>query len=147
PAATAAWLHAARGRPDLSAACVRAKRFLARAAAAPGTGIPGVVPTVWPYRYFELGFGLYALLLADLLQHPDLRDVVQPHLDELAHALPPTGISFSEFFAADGDDTACATTVLSAAGLQPDLAILMQFQVGDQFCTYPQELQPSLTAT
>jgi hypothetical protein len=61
--------------------------------------------------------------------------------------LAPNGIGYSEFFAADGDDTACVTALLGAAGYRPSPAIVLRFQAGDQFCTYPHELQPSLTAT
>src|SRR5262249_61914340 len=67
-AATAAWLYAANSRPDLADARASARRFLEQAAAATGTGIPGVVPGVWPISRFEQVFGLYILLTADLLE-------------------------------------------------------------------------------
>ena len=147
PAATAAWLHAAAGRTDLAAAREAAQRYLAQAAAATGKGIPGVVPTVWPIARFENLFGLYSLLIAGLLEHPTLEDVVQPQIHDLACALRPTGFSWSDFFIPDGDDTAAGIAVLSAAGHQVDLAVLRHFENDSHFSTYSSELQPSLTTT
>jgi hypothetical protein len=120
---------------------------LQQAAAATGTGIPGVMPTVWPIARFEVLFGMYALLIAGLLDHPALSDVVQPHLDEIRASLTSAGFSFSDHFAADGDDTAAALAVLSARGEKVDLSVLRYFEHDDHYCTWRQELQPSLSAT
>lgn len=147
PAATAAWLHAAAGRTDLADVSETAQRYLAQAAAATGENIPGVVPTVWPFTRFENLFGLYSLLTAGLLEHPTLKDVVQPQLNDLACTLRPTGFSWSDFFIPDGDDTAAGIAVLSAARQQVDLAVLKHFENNGHFSTYPSELQPSLSTT
>ncbi|HJZ46488.1 MAG TPA: prenyltransferase/squalene oxidase repeat-containing protein, partial [Roseiflexaceae bacterium] len=144
-AATAAWLYAANSRPDLADARASARRFLEQAAAATGTGIPGVVPGVWPISRFEQVFGLYILLTADLLEHSGLRDVVHAQIDDLAQAMRPAGIGFSDFFVPDGDDTAAALAVLQTAGHKVDLHSLQRFAEGDHFCAFPGELQPSVS--
>lgn len=144
-AATAAWLHAAGTRPDLADERACARRFLERAAAATGAGIAGVVPGVWPIPRFEQVFGLYMLLVAGLLDAPELRDVIQPQIENLALAMRPSGIGFSDFFVPDGDDTAAALAVLHAAGRSAELGALQRFADGDHFCAFPGELQPSLS--
>lgn len=147
PAATAAWIHAATGREDLCAARSAAQAFLVRAAAATGVGIPGVVPTVWPITRFEQPNALYALLLGNILDHPALADVVQPQLDDLAHALTPKGVGFSDYFAPDGDDTVVTLAVLRATGRPADASIIELFAGGDHYCAYQGELQPSISVT
>jgi len=147
PAATAAWLHRANRRTDLADACAVAKRYLAQAAVSTTLGIPGIVPTAWPINGFELGYGLYVLLIAGLLDHPTLQDVVQPQIQNLVRALRPTGFGWNEFFSPDGDDTAVAIAVLRTTNHQVDLAILRQFENEQHFCTYPGELHPSLITT
>lgn len=147
PAATAAWLHAAAGRTELADVREAAQPYLAQAAAATGEGIPGVVPTVWPITRFEQSFCLYILLIAGLLEHPQLQAIVQTQVNNLADALRPGGLSMSDFFIPDGDDTAAGIAVLRAAGHQVDLAILRQFENEDYFCAYPGELQPSISLT
>jgi hypothetical protein len=144
-AATAAWLHAASTRPDLADARASARRFLEQAAAATGTGIPGVVPGVWPIPRFEQVFGLYVLLIAGLLDTPELRDVISSQVDDLARAMRPSGIGFSDFFVPDGDDTAAALAVLRATGGPADLGALDRFAHSDHFCAFPGELHPSLS--
>lgn len=147
PAATAAWLHIVDRHTDLADVCEAAQRYLVQAAVSTSLGIPGVVPTAWPITGFEQAYGLYALLIAGLLDHPTLQDVVQPQIHDLARALRPTGLGWSEFFSPDGDDTAVAVAVLRAAEHQVDIAILKRFENNDHFCTYSGELQPSLIAT
>ncbi len=147
PAATAAWLNAATERTDLAEVREAAQRYLVQAAAATGEDIPGVVPTVWPITRFEQAFVLYILLIAGLLEHPQLQDVVPAQVNNLASALQPSGLGMSDFFIPDGDDTAAGIAVLTAAGHQVDLAILRQFENGDHFTTFPGELQPSLSTT
>src|SRR5206468_11903416 len=112
PAATAAWLHAAAGHADLADACATARRYLTQAAAATGMDIPGVVPTVWPIARFEQATSLYTLLIAGLLDHPRLRDVLKPQIDDLAAAMRPNGLGFSDYFAPNGQTTAAALAVL-----------------------------------
>lgn len=147
PAATAAWLKAADRRTDLVDVREAGQHYLVQAAAATGEGIPGVVPTAWPINRFEQSFVLYILLITGLLEHPQLQDIVRTQLNSLASALRPEGLSMSDFFIPDGDITAAATAVLNAAGYQVDLAVLRQFENDDHFCTYPDELQPSLSTT
>jgi hypothetical protein len=147
PAATAAWLRASSGRADLAEARAKAHRYLAQASAATGTGIPGVVPTVWPITRYEQAFGLYALLSAGMLDHPALADLVQSQIADLAQAFRSTGIGFSDCFMSDGDDTAAAMAVLKASGHSVDLAALERFAHHDHFCAYSGELQPSLSVT
>lgn len=143
PAATAAWMHAARGRADLRAECLMAERYLGQAATATGTGIPGVVPTAWPITRFEQSNALYALLLADLLHHPLLRTVIEPQVADLNRAIQTTGIGFSDWFDHDGDDTAMALAVVRAGGQPQTLASLRHFAVGDHWCAYRGEMHPS----
>lgn len=147
PAATAAWLKAAAGRTDLADVREAAQRYLAQAAAATGKGIPGVVPTVWPITRFEQSFVLYVLLIAGLLEHPQLQDIVRTQVNNLADALQPGGFGMSDFFIPDGDDTAAGIAVLSATGHQVNLAVLRRFENDDYFSTYLGELQPSLSTT
>jgi hypothetical protein len=118
---------------------------LEQAAAATGVGIPGVVPGVWPIPRFEQVFGLYALFMAGLLDHPGLSDLIRLQLDDLAQAFRPAGIGFSDSFVPDGDDTAAAIAVLRAAGYDVGTAALRRFADGDHFCAFPGELQPSLS--
>jgi hypothetical protein len=147
PAATAAWLRAASGRADLAEARTAARQYLEQAAAVTGADIPYVVPTAWPIPRFEQSFALYALLIGGLLDHPNLRADLQPQIADLAHALRPSGIGFSDYFAADGDDTAVALAVLRAAGYSIDPSILERFAHQNHFCAYAGELQSSLSVT
>ncbi|MFN8480018.1 MAG: hypothetical protein U0074_19540 [Kouleothrix sp.] len=144
-AATAAWLHAARHRPELAAARTNAQAYLDRAASMTGIDLPGVVPGVWPINWFELVFGLYTLCIAQLLQHPALRDVIEPQVLALKRAFKPTGIGFSDYFIPDGDDTAAALAILHTAGHTVTSAPLRYFEDGDHFCAFPGELQPSIS--
>jgi hypothetical protein len=147
PAATAAWLRAAGDRAELSEERAAARAYLDRAAAATGLGIPGIVPTVWPIVRFEQSFALYVLLIAGLLDHPALRDAVEPQLADLARALGPNGLGMSDYFLPDGDDTAAALAVLHAAGKPADVRLLHKFAAADHFCAYQGELHPSLSVT
>ncbi|MEN9938903.1 MAG: hypothetical protein RLZZ387_5482 [Chloroflexota bacterium] len=147
PAATAAWLRATATRRDLARERSGAQRYLEQAAHATGSDIPGVVPTAWPITRFEQSFALYALLLAGLLDHPALAGVVIPQLDDLAQAMTPRGIGFSDCFVPDGDDTAEAMAVLHAAGWPVSLDTLARFADADHYCAYPGELQPAVSVT
>jgi hypothetical protein len=147
PAATAAWLRAVAADQSQPAAQQQAEHYLAQASAATLAQVPGVVPTAWPVTRYEQAFAWYALLVADLLQHPALVDVIRPQIAELAQAFQPTGLGFTDFFTADGDDTAAAVAVLQASGYDPDLSSLIQFATPLHFRTYPHELQASITTT
>lgn len=143
PAATAAWLYAARGKDILQDASMSATRYLEWAARATETKIPGVVPTVFPITRFEQTFGLYTLLLSDLLDHPALQPALSPQLDDLAAAIGKTGMGFSDYFQADGDDTAVALAVMRATGYATSLDPLYRFAANGRFCAYHGELQSS----
>ena len=145
PAATAAWLHTARQIGEEGALCAKAEAYLARAAATTGTGIPGVVPMVYPITGFELCYGLYALLLTGILDHPELQDVVAPKVAELREMVErEQGLSFGEEFVPDVDETAVAVSVLQAAKQSPDVKLVHRFWRNDHFYTYVHELNPSV---
>ncbi len=147
PAATAAWLRQAEQHLDLAADCATAQAYLKNAAAATGVDIPGVVPNVWPITGFELAYAPYALLITTLLQTPGVRHTVEPILDELWIIMQRgKGVSFGEYFTPDVDDTGLATAVLQATSRPVDSAAILQFKHGDHFCTFQQELNPSIFA-
>lgn len=143
PAATAAWLAAAKHVPQAD----RARRYLRAASAATSAELPGLQPTVWPIDHFELLWVLHAFACADLLQHPAIQKYVDGPLRRLQQALTPTGIGMSRYFINDGDITATALATLYLAGRSADVQTLERFAVGDHFATYPHELQPSLSTT
>jgi hypothetical protein len=147
PSSTAAWLWAASKHPDLADACNSARRYLAFASTATGSAIPGLMPSNWPTDRFEQCFSLHALLLGDLLAHPAIQDVLQPQLDTLAKAMLPTGLGFSDYFEADGDDTAAAIAVLHERGSSVPISVLLRFQVDNHFVAWHNELQQSLSVT
>lgn len=153
PAATAHWL---RLRRAATAAGVReqpdqvrgAEVFLRAAAEATGTGVPGVVPTVWPIVHYEQSWSLLALFSTGLLDHPGLRDVIRPQLDALHRAVRPEGYGMSEFFVCDGDITSTCLAMLKDAGYAVEGGLLRRYQLADgQFITYAHEMQPSVTTT
>jgi hypothetical protein len=147
PAATAAWLRATAADESRTAARQRAEEYLVQASAATLAQVPGVVPTAWPVTRYEQAFAWYALLVAGLLEHPVLIDVLRPQIAELAQAFKPTGLGFTDLFTADADDTAAAVAVLHACGYTPDLSSLIRFATPRHFCTYLGELQASITTT
>ncbi len=147
PAATAAWLRAAGPSAPLPKPLLLAQHYLIAAGAATETGIPGVVPTVWPIARFEQAFGLFSLFNAGLLRDKRVHDQVSVQLDDLAGALGGRGLGMSDSFLPDGDNTAVALAVLRAAGRPVDLAVLQQFQMADHFSAYVGEQQPSLSLT
>ena len=145
PAATARWLRDAVMLPELSDACKRAEKYLSRASVATDTGIPGLMPNVWPISLFERTYGLYALLLAGLLDHPDLSDVVQENLDHIDIALREhNGLNFGETFSPDVDTTGVGIAVLAAMGREVDPSVLMQFECDGHFETFRGELNASV---
>lgn len=147
PAATAAWVHAAQGRPELKELLAKARRYLKNAEAGTDARLPGVVPATWRIDFMEQQWGLLALLCAGLLEHPLLVDVVKPHLDTLGAAFTPHGTGFTKYFMPDGDCTAVTIALLKATNRPVDISVLKQFERGEHFYTYPQETHPSLTTT
>jgi hypothetical protein len=149
PAATAAWLHASNGQPELADVRATAARYLDRAGAATGLDLPGVVPTVWPIPYFEQPFALYALRLGGLLDHRAFGDIIGAQVKALMAALGPRGLGMSSSFTTDGDITSTTIALLAAAGARPDAALVERFAQPNSgmFVTYPGELQPSLSTT
>lgn len=147
PSATACWIRMAReaGAPKNELAA--AQSYLDQASKATGLNIPGLMPTVWPITRFEQSFGLYALLVCDLLGHPALQKEIGAQIDDLAVALRPDGISMSDYFASDGDDTAAAVAVLHAAGRPVDTAMIEPYANDDHFHAWREELQPSISLT
>jgi hypothetical protein len=147
PAATAAWLHTTRDCMDLADARAAAQYYLGQASQATGVDIPGVVPAVWPYARNEQIVSLFSILLAGLLKHPALHDVIYPQVDDLWRSLRPEGQGICDYFAADGDNTAMLFAVAATAGYQPDLSVLQRYIVDNSCLTYPNEMQRSLSAT
>ena len=147
PAATAYWLHLAAEQPHLADARVAAHDYLAKAAKATRSDIPGVVPTAWPINRFEQSFALQVILQVELLDHPALQDVIQPQLQDLASAIRPTGFGCSDFFTSDADDSGAAIAALKGAGYKVNFASIKNFKEQDHFSTYHEELQASLSAT
>ncbi len=145
PAATAAWIHAANGCADLAGTREAARRYLKQASAATGVNIPGVVSTIFPINYFDQHYGLYALFVSGLLEHPALQKVVASQAVSLANALHSTGISYCPYFQPDADCTAVALIVLQATGHAVDtVTMLNQFKYNGCFITFPHELNPSV---
>lgn len=148
PAATAYWLCLARGRKDLASHVAAAERYLQQAARATRTGVPGVMPTAWPIDRYEQAFVLHTLLVAGLLDHPRLHDVVQPQLRDMSAAtIRADGLGFSDYFTPDGDDTAAAIATLRAAGYPSSYASLDGFRASGHFIGYHGEFQASHSLT
>ncbi|NOK61775.1 MAG: hypothetical protein GFH27_549281n104 [Chloroflexi bacterium AL-W] len=147
PSATAAWLRATIHVDGIDTVRHTAQDYLAQAAYASNEGIAGIVPTVWPINRFEQSFGLYALFISGLMDHPIVQEIVQPQLDDLAQAVTAQGLSMSDHFIPDGDDTAVAVAVLRGSRYPIDPSVIRQFNVGDHFCTWSYELQPSISVT
>jgi hypothetical protein len=148
PAATAYWLSLARGNEALGAQIVAAERYLEQASRATRVGVPGVMPTAWPVDRYEQAFVLHTLLVAGLLDHPQLQDVVQPQLRDLSEAtMRADGLGFSDYFVPDGDDTAAAIATLRAAGYPSSFSSLDGFRASGHFIGYHGEFQASHSLT
>lgn len=147
PAATAVWLS--RLPEDKTTAPLRqqAEAYLNRATSVTGYNIPGVVPGIWPMDCFELAFGLYPLLVADLLETPELQAALQPQLDTLGFALTERGIGLSDHFYQDGDDTAAALAILHTAGYVVDPTVLERFRGDGVYYAFAGEIQLSISLT
>lgn len=148
PAATAYWLKLARGRQDLITYIAAAERYLENAGRATRVDVPGVMPTAWPIDRYEQAFVLHTLLVAGLLDHPQLQDVVQPQLRDLSEAtIRADGLGFSDYFVPDGDDTAAAIATLRAAGYPSSFSSLDGFRASSHFIGYHGEFQASHSLT
>lgn len=147
PTATAAWLHQSQYDDCDANDYHTAQQYLAKATAATGLTIPGVVPNVWPIRGFELAYAPYTLLVTNLFQQRAVEEVLTGVLDELERILVQNnGVSFGEAFTPDVDDTGLAVAVLRAAARPVESAVVLQFKQGDHFCTFHYELNPSIFA-
>jgi Prenyltransferase and squalene oxidase repeat len=147
PAATAAWLAATRERADLSDVRAAAHCYLEHASLATGTGIPGVMPAVWPYPRNEQTVSLFMIFLAGLLRHGALRTALDAQELDLWNSVRPEGQGISDHFATDGDLTAMTFAIGAATGRRPNVMTLRRYIVGDSCLTYPHEMHRSLSAT
>jgi hypothetical protein len=153
--ATAAWMKAAEGQPELLDYVSKGRKYLRDAAISTGTGIPGLVPVGFPHNRFEQAFVLYALFVADLLTDDRLKGMVTPLVEDVATALRPKGcIGMSDFFLVDGDDTSAAVAVMHKLGHTVDPEFVYRFQKKNKenqkenhFIAYPGELNASPTLT
>jgi len=123
------------------------RAFLEQAAAATGTGIPGVVPTVWPYPRNEQVVSMYTLLIAQLLDQPALHDAIHPQVADMWRGVRTEGQGISDWFTPDGDITAMTLAVVASKGYQADRAMLQRYRNGNSYLTYRHELQRSFSAT
>ncbi|VAW38889.1 hypothetical protein MNBD_CHLOROFLEXI01-1391 [hydrothermal vent metagenome] len=147
PAATAVWLSRLPKEESTESLRQQAESYLDRASRVTGFNIPGVVPGIWPMCRFELAFSLYPLLIADLLDLPELQRTLRPQLNILDNALTKQGIGLSDYFYKDGDDTAASLAILHAAGYQVDPAWLDQFRGDGVYYAFAGEIQQSLSLT
>lgn len=148
PAATAAWIAAARPLPELGPAVERARAYLEQASRATAADTPGLLPNVWPIETYEIIFALYMLAVGGWLHDPLFEPAVAAHVSGLRQQLARGGIGLSPYFTPDGDDTAVAAVIVRLWDQTPvSLRALEPFRHGDHFCTYHGELQPSLSAT
>ncbi len=147
PAATAVWLSRLPRNKETESLRRQAEMYLHRAAGVTGFNIPGVVPGIWPMDRFELAFGLYPLLVADLLNNEELQAILQPQLDMLGFALTKQGIGLSDHFYQDGDDTAAALAILHTAGYVVNPSILNRFRGNGVYYAFAGEIQMSISLT
>ena len=146
PAATAYWLHQAANADACasSTAVARARTYLAQAAASTQTGIPGVVPTVWPLESFDYLYALYACVQNGLHRDPAIAPLLGPAV-AIIHELLNThgGLGFSPDFIVDVDCTGVGVVGLAEFGHTSDPGVIMAFHRNDHFFTYAYELNPS----
>jgi hypothetical protein len=147
PAATAVWLSRLPENKATEPLRQKAEAYLNRAAHVTGYNIPGVVPGIWPMDRFELAFGLYPLLVADLLEESELQPALEPQLDALGFALTDQGIGLSDHFYQDGDDTAAALAILHTAGYVVDPTVLERFRGEGVYYAFAGEIQLSISLT
>jgi hypothetical protein len=107
--------------------------------------IPGVVPVVYPITGFELGYGLYALCISGLLEHPLLVEAVRPKIAQLWDiTVAQQGTSFGEGFVPDVDSTGVAVSVLAGEEYDVDADWVLRFKKTNHFVTFVHELNPSV---
>jgi halimadienyl-diphosphate synthase len=151
PTATAAWLHAMKDTASFQKEKAAARAYLEQASAVTESGIPGLVPTVWPIANFERVWGLFALHMSGLLTHPMLRPTVERQIDQIEANLGPNGLGMggSNWFTGDGDTTGTALALLGAAGRRSDIKIIQRFASSQPgaFYTFIGEMQHSISAT
>lgn len=147
PAATAWWLLLNKGGTSACKERDQARQYIADASCAAANGIHGIVPAPWPMGRFEQCFVLQAIEMSGLLTSPQLADELVPQLADLQQSLVGTGLGFSDHFAPDGDNTAAAVSVLTAAGIDVDLGVLGSFERPRHFVAYPFEMHMSFTVT
>lgn len=147
PAATAVWLSRLPKEKATNPLRQQAEAYLKRASHVTGFNIPGVVPGIWPMCRFELAFSLYPLLVADLLDLPELQASLRPQLNSLNAALSSQGIGLSDYFYKDGDDTAASLAILHSTGFKVDPAWLDRFRGDGVYYAFAGEIQQSLSLT
>ncbi|HUR02592.1 MAG TPA: prenyltransferase/squalene oxidase repeat-containing protein [Nonomuraea sp.] len=133
PAATAAWLgdvlrHDRQGGALLDA--TQARSHLEAVA----TRYGGPVPVGLPITVFERGWVLSYLARADVPV-----EVPPEMVADLRAAMGPTGTPAGPGLPADADTTAVALHALARLGMPYDPEILMAFDTGEHFCTWPGE--------
>lgn len=147
PSATAAWLQQMQRQPVpvYHELWTKGQRYLQKAAASTRSGIPGVVPNVWPITGFEKVYGPYALFITSLFTQPQLQDVLQQQIADLQLLMERKGgVSFGEAFAPDVDDTALGMIALHMTKHPVDINQIRQFKSGNHYYTFQAELNPSV---
>lgn len=145
PAATAAWLSRAR-RGQVAAALRRdAELYLERAAEATGTGVPGVVPLVFPVDRFEQAWSLLAVLSSGAAASPQVRATAQAIAGDLARGVTPLGMAHTDCFGPDGDDTSCGVAALRLSGHAVTLDCVRRFEGEEHFFTHFGERNPGVS--
>jgi hypothetical protein len=97
---------------------------------------------------FEQSFVLHMIVVAGLSTRHEIATAFMPHVHDLGRLLRKNGgVGFSDCFAPDGDDTAAAVGVLTAAAQEVDGQVLAPFQRSDHFVGYPFELHVAHTVT
>jgi hypothetical protein len=86
-------------------------------------------------------------MIGGLLDHPQLQDLVGQQIQSLAGVITAQGLGMSDYFMADGDDTAVALALMHATGRPVALETLDRFAHKNHFCAYHGELQPALSVT
>jgi hypothetical protein len=149
PAATANWLHCSNargtGEPAQRIARERALAYLAQSTTGTPESAPGIYPGVWPLNRFEQSFVLYFFTLAGAFRDYAYAEQLKRCAHDLAQAISATGVGLSDYFAADGDDTAAAIIALIGADLPVCHSWLERFKTGERYYAYPGERHGSLS--
>lgn len=145
PAATAAWLSRTRRAGPASPACRAAEAYLVRAARATGTGIPGVLPLVFPVDRFEQAWSLLAVFSSGAAASPGVAAAARRVAQELVPGVRPAGMSHTDLFVEDGDDTSCGVAALRLAGYNMHSGPVRRFEGADHFFTFAGERNPGVS--